>query len=142
MKPFQQILTKYDWPKRTDNIDSTIKEIESMINFVLPSDYNEFLKTFNGSEKDFRQHFVRLWDAGEIIEQNKSYNIVDNLPKTIGIGTNGAGEFIAIVITSKDNYKIVLSPFIDLDEQYNVEIGESFTDFLIRLDNGQEWFSK
>ncbi len=37
-------------------------------------------------------------------------------------------------------YRIVLSPFIDLDKSFNIEIGNSFTNFFERLENGIDWF--
>jgi hypothetical protein len=85
---------------------------------------------------------MRLWDFDELVETNKDYGIFDNLSNTLGIGGNGSSEFIAIELISNGNYRIVLSPFIDLDKQYHIEIGTSFTDFLVRLDNGQEWFNE
>ena len=140
MEQFQQILLKYNWPTRTEELKTSLKEIEDVIGFTLPSDYIIFIQKYLGSEEFIGKKFVRLWDADELIEQNHGYYIVDNLPMTIGIGGNGAGEFIAIEMTSKDNYRVVLSPFIDLDKQYHIDIGTSFTDFLVRLDKGQEWF--
>jgi hypothetical protein len=34
----------------------------------------------------------------------------------------------------------VLSPFL-IEEEAHIEIGNSFTDFLERLENGIEWFN-
>ena len=70
------------------------------------------------------------------------YGIFDNLPNTLGIGVNGSSEFIAIELIDIGNCRIVPSPYIDLNKQYFIEIGTSFTDFLVRLDNGQEWFNE
>lgn len=140
MEQFQQILFKYNWPIRTEELKTSIKEIEAMFHFVLPSDYKNFLQEYLGSEHFIGEEFVRLWDAEEIMELNRSYNIVDNLPMTIAIGSNGSSEYLAIEMVSKDNYRVVISPFIDLDEQYHIEIGTSFTDFLLRTDIGQDWF--
>lgn len=83
---------------------------------------------------------MKLWSLEKIIEANENYNIVKELHHTIGIGSNGSGEFIGIEFGENENIKIILSPFIDLNSEYNIEIGSSFTDFLIRLDNGIDWF--
>ncbi len=142
MEQFQQILLKYKWPIRIEGIKTSIKEIEATFHFVLPSDYKDFLQKYLGSENFIGEEFVRLWDAEEIIELNRSYNIVDNLPMTIAIGSNGSSEYLAIEMVCKDNYRVVISPFIDLDKQYHIEIGTSFTDFLLRTDSGQDWFKR
>lgn len=51
------------------------------------------------------------------------------------------GELIALELCDNGEYRIVLTPFVDLDKTYHIEIGSSFTDFLIRMDSGKEWFA-
>lgn len=140
MEIFETILNKYNCPKRTQESLTTIDQIENIIKFNLPSDYKTYLQNYLGFEEHIGQEFVLLWDFDELVEKNKDYGIFINLPNTIGIGGNGNSEFIAIELLDNGKYRIVLSPFIDLDKQYHIEIGNSFTDFLVRLDNGQEWF--
>ena len=140
METFEKVLDKYNCPKRTEKPLATVDEIEKIIKFKLPFDYKVYLQNYLGFEEEIGQEYIRLWDFDDIIETNKDYGIIDNLPNTLGIGGNGSSEFIAIELVDNGNYRIVLSPFIDLDKQYHIEIGTSFTDFLIRLDNGQEWF--
>jgi hypothetical protein len=142
MEKFEQILLKYNWPKRTEKPLTSIDQIENIIKFKLPTDYVTYIQNYFGFEASIVKEYVRLWPLEELIEMNMGYFIFDNLPKTIGIEGNGGGEFIAIELTDDDKYRIVLSPFIDLDKQYHIEIGTSFTDFLLRLDNGQEWFGE
>jgi hypothetical protein len=137
----QEIMSKYSFPKRDINTSVTISDVESYANLKLPGDYIFYLENYFGIDQFIGVEFINLWSLEEIIEINKSYNIVEELTRTIGIGSNGSGEFIGIEIDQSDNVKIILSPFIDLDSKYNIKIGESFTDFLIRLDNGIDWFS-
>ena len=141
MENFEQILTKYNWPVRTESTATIIDQIENIVKMKLPLDYVRFLQTYLGSERVIGQQYVVLWDFDELIEFNKTYCITDNLTLTLGIGGNGASEFIALEMVDK-NYRIVLSPFIDLDKQYHIEIGTSFTDFLLRLDSGKSWFGE
>lgn len=140
MEIFENILDQYNCSKRTEKPLATVDEIESTINFNLPADYKKYLQTYLGFEEQIGQEYVRLWDFDELLETNKDYGIFDFLPNTLGIGGNGSSEFIAIELLDGGNYRIVLSPFIDLDKQNHIEIATSFTDFLVRLDNGQEWF--
>ncbi|WP_241676634.1 SMI1/KNR4 family protein [Flavobacterium pectinovorum] len=141
MEDLQEIIVKYSFPIRDINTSVTISEVESYANLKLPEDYIFYLENYFGIDQFIGVEFIKLWSLEEIIEANKSYNIVEELTRTIGIGTNGSGEFIGIEIDQFDNVKIILSPFIDLNSKYNTEIGTSFTDFLVRLDNKIEWFS-
>lgn len=139
MEKFEEILERYRCPKRISDSSTTVEQLEDIVKFVLPADYKKFLNHFRGFEEHVGQEFVRLWDIDEIVYLNVECGIFSSLSKTLAIGTNGGGEFIAIEFDA-GNVRIVLSPFIDLDKQCHLEIGTSFSDFLIRLDNGQSWF--
>lgn len=136
----QEIFEKYDFPKRNVRTDREVADVEFYSNFKLPEDYVFYLENYLGIDQFIGVEFIKLWSLEEIIEANKSYNIFNGLHQTIGIGSNGSGEFIGIEMDQFDNSRIILSPFIDLKPEYHTEIGASFTDFLVRLDNGIEWF--
>ncbi len=140
MTELETILTKYNFPKRTTQPTTKFKEIENLIGFPLPDDYKFYLDNFGEYEEFVGPELVNLWDIDELLSRNKDTGIFDNLPLTLGIGNNPSSEFIAIEFMDNKNYRIVLSPFIDLDKQYHIDIGTSFTDFFVRLDNGKEWF--
>jgi hypothetical protein len=137
----ERIISKYSFPKRDVNASVQIADIESYSKLKLPEDYVFYLKNYHGIDQFIGVEFINLWSLEEIIESNENYNIVEQLPYTIGIGSNGSGEFIGIIWDQNENVKIILSPFIDLNSKYHIEIGSSFTDFLVRLDNGVDWFS-
>jgi len=136
----ETILTKYNFPKRTTRPTTRFEEIENQIGFELPDDYKFYLNNYGEYEEFVGAEPVSLWDFDELLSRNKDAGIFDNLPLTLGIGNNPSSEFIAIEFIDNKNYRIVLSPFIDLDKQYHIDIGSSFTDFFVRLDNGKEWF--
>lgn len=140
MKNLQKIITKYSFPIRDINSSVEVCDVEAYSNLKLPVDYVYYLENYLGIDQFIGVEFINLWSLEEIIEANESYNIVNELHQTIGIGSNGSGEFIGIEFGENENIKIILSPFIDLNNKYNIEIGSSFTDFLIRLDNGVDWF--
>ena len=140
MTELETILTKYNFPKRTTRPTTRFVEIENQIGFPLPDDYKFYLDNYGEYEEFVGPELVSLWDFDELLSRNKDTGILDNLPLTLGIGNNPSSEFIAIEFIDNKNYRIVLSPFIDLDKQYHIDIGNSFTDFFVRLDNGKEWF--
>jgi hypothetical protein len=93
-----------------------------------------------GFETSIGEEYLKLWDADNIVSLNEGYEILGNLPMTLGIGDNGAGEFIALEKLETGNFRVVLTPYIDLNKECYVEIGDSFSDFLLRTDNGEKWF--
>ncbi|MFB3388110.1 SMI1/KNR4 family protein [Flavobacterium sp. LAR06] len=137
----EKIIKKYSFPKRDVNSTVEVNDVELYSKLKLPEDYVFYLENYHGLDQFIGVEFINLWSLEEIIGANKNYNIVEGLQQTIGIGSNGSGEFIGIKFEHDENVKIILSPFIDLNSKYNIEIGTSFTDFLVRLDNGVDWFS-
>ena len=140
MTELEGILAKYNFPKRTTKPTTTFEEIENKIGFILPDDYKFYLDNYEECEEFVGPEFVVLWGCDELLTRNKDIGIFANLPLTLGIGNNPSSEFIAIEFIDNEKYRIVLSPFIDLDKQYHIDIGNSFTHFFVRLDNGREWF--
>jgi hypothetical protein len=139
MKNFEEIFSKYKVVKRNNKPKSTFEEIEKIINFTLPEDYKFFALNYSEFEDIIGEQYIKLWNFDEIIEINTEYGIFENLHKTLGIGGNGSGEFIALKKLDTDNLKVVLSPFI-IEKEAHIEIGNSFTEFFERLENGKEWF--
>ena len=140
MFEIEKIFAKYSFQKRTEKLKRTIDEVENKINFLLPKDYKFYAENFAENESFIGNEFVRLWDFNEILEINNEYEIIENLKNTIAIGGNGSSEFIAIEFLENEEYRIVLSPFIDLSDINHMEIGNSFTDFFERLEKGKNWF--
>lgn len=141
MVQLERIFKKYDFSVRISYPTVATENIENEIGFKLPEDYKMFLDKYSNFEGMLNCEYVVLWGLDTILELNVGYDITGTLPNTIGIGGNGGGEFIAIEFTEPNNYRIILSPFIGLDEkEYHIEIGNSFYDMLARLDAGKEWF--
>jgi hypothetical protein len=139
MNALENTLLKHTFSKVLNEQSINLNNVEAFINFPLPEDYKYYLSNFLAFEGFIGSEYFCLWSKDELIELNNEYSIV-SLPQTLGIGSNGAGEFIAIVALEGGKYSIVLSPFVDLNSQYHIKIGNSFTDFISRLDKGQEWF--
>ena len=140
MNVTDKIFKKYDWPTTPPSDNAEMLDIEGEIGFELPDDYKDFLSKHSGHETQLGEEYVKLWDKKNLLSLNQGYEILENLPGTIGIGDNGAGELIGIERLDNGELRIILTPFIDLDKQYHIEIGKSFTDFLLRLDKGEKWF--
>lgn len=142
MSKIDNILKKYNWPKKDTIEYLDFNGIESRIGFELPEDYKEFLRTYSFYETQIGEESFKLWSFDNLLDWNNGYEIIDNLKMTIGIGDNGGGEFIGLEKLNDGNLRVILTPFIELEKQYHVEIGNSFTDFLTRMDNGERWFKE
>ena len=140
MEKFEEILAKYKVSKRDNKPTTTFEDVEKVINFKLPNDYKSFVLNYSEFDDFIGEQIIRLWNFDEIIEINNENGIFENLQETLGIGDNGSGEFIAIENLDNDNLRVILSPFI-IEKEAHIEIGNSFTDFLERLENGKEWFN-
>ena len=133
------LLTKYNFQKKAFESEAKIQSIEKYFGIKLPNDYAYFLQKYSTFEDFVNVEYVKLWSAEELIEFNKGYEIQKYMPNTIGIGSNGNAEIIAMEFKQTDNGQIVLTP-IDLDAEYSIDIGKDFTEFLNRLDTGKGWF--
>ena len=142
MSLINKILSKYEWIKRTEMLDFNFNTIKDKIGFDLPQDYKDYATEYDENEDFIGKEYVRLWSLENLIDWNTDYQIFENLPNTIAIGDNGNGEFIGIHFVKNIYYEIILSTYIDLDPEYNIEIGKSFTDFIERLDAGKTWFDE
>jgi len=139
MEELDIILDKYSFSKRPTKSGKQFWEIEKQIGFQLPVDYKYFLKSYSAFEGSVGPEYLSLWNVEDVLETNNNYEILKWLPNVIAIGSNMGGEFLGIEYMGQNSYRVVLSPFIGLEKQYHIEIGTSFLDMLIRLDNNVEW---
>jgi len=75
-----------------------------------------------------------------LLDNNTGYLIKEALPSFLGIGSNRGGELLSLEYLEENACRVTLVPFIGMEKDVAIEIGTSFTDFLLRLDNGREWF--
>jgi hypothetical protein len=139
MFPLEQILTKYKFPRRTTAPITSFEAIENKVGFALPDDYKYYLNHYTEYEEFIGPELPVIWDIDDLVDCNTRTGIFENLPFTLGIGSSPASEFIALECID-NKYRVVLSPFIDLDPACHINIGDSFTDFFVRMDSGREWF--
>jgi hypothetical protein len=139
MVQLDTILKKYSAPVSNGPASALLQEIETLIGFPLPDDYKYFLLNYKGFEHGIGDEYLHLWDLHELIENNEDYLITNNLPQTLGIGDDRGGEFIALEKITDNVHRVVLSPFVHISPQFHLDIGNSFTDFLMRLEAGKSW---
>jgi hypothetical protein len=133
-------MSRHRFIKRSAVPSTTIADVEEVARFPLPEDYKKYLTSYDKFEGEIGPEYLQLWDIDELIRLNIDYNAFELLPNTLMIGSNMGGEFIAVEFLDTDSYRVVLSPFIDMDSEYHIEIGNSFSDMVERLNAGKEWF--
>jgi hypothetical protein len=98
----------------------------------LPDSYLAFLGFSNGGEGPLAvaPGWFVIWSAEEVLESNQGYQVDKELPGFFGFGSNGGGELFAFDARSPQPWKIVMIPFIPLQERYAVVVAESFEQFV------------
>ncbi len=139
MDNFKNIFAQFG-TKRTTPTKTEIPDIEQLVQFQLPQDYKYFLQEYTGFEGNIGREYLGIWDLDELIELNSAYEIPAMLSRTLAIGSNLGGECIALQLTLEGSFRVILIPFTSLNETDQIVIGDSFTDFFVRLMNGDNWF--
>ena len=64
---------------------------------------------------------------------NRDFGIPESLPGFFGFGSNGGGELLALDVRSGPPHKVVMVPFIPMDEDEAVTIAQTFAEFVKAL---------
>src|SRR6201989_2259514 len=123
MDDLNQIFKKYEFQANPRLDSALINRIERFIGFELPADYKCYLQNYSKFEDNIGKVFIALWDLESLLENNDGYMIKESLPSHLGIGSDGGGELIAIKYSNEQTYRIVLVPFIGMEEDVAIEIG-------------------
>jgi cell wall assembly regulator SMI1 len=102
---------------------------EEAVKVKLPNDYIAFLRASNGGEGMIGENYVILWNAEELAEMNKSYQVADYAPGLLLVGSDGGGEAFAFD-TRTSPWPVVKVPFVGMELQYAEVIAGSFDEFL------------
>ena len=140
MTNLEELFTKYNFERGVSSAES-IGVLESAIGFKLPDDYWYYALNYKGFEGFIGSEYVVLWEAETLLSLNNDYNVLQSLPNTIAIGSNGGGEFIGIEMFDPGRHRLIISPFVDLNNEYHIKIGDSFSGMLNGLDSGATFVS-
>lgn len=131
---------KYGSKKIAESNQYLIDKIENLAKLSLPTDYKDFFNNYSGFECFIGAEYVVIWEPKEVLQYNCDYQIFKNLDQTLAIGSNGSDELIAIEELDDLKARIILTPII-LEKKAHINIGDSFHDFINRLENNINWFS-
>jgi len=137
MENLEYLLNKYEFERRPKPLE---QDTLNILSFQLPEDYKYYLENYESFEGFIGKNFMRLWPAEELAESNNDYEFPEYRPNILGIGTDGGGNFIGIAFRVDSTHSIIHSDFLNDEEEHFLELGTSFLDMLIQLDNGRDWF--
>lgn len=100
--------------------------------YQLPSDYIAFLGVSDGGDGELsvKPGWFQIWQSDEVIELNRGYEVSQSIPGFFGFGSNGGGELLAFDTRHGEPWKIVMIPFIPMDEKEAIEIAPDFLSFV------------
>jgi hypothetical protein len=106
-----------------------IEAAERHLKVIFPDDYAAFLATTNGGEGKIGGTYVMLWSTTELPELNSAYQVADNAPGLLLIGSDGGGDAFAFDMRSSP-WPVVSVPFVGMDLAFAEPMGASFQEFL------------
>ena len=136
-----EILLKHGACARATELVVDVALLESQVAFPLPAGYLQFLSSFTSFDGAVGPQCFYLWDGAELIANMSRGDAVAHAPGLLAIGGNGGGESIELEQTPQ-GCRVVLVPLVSSDPSDRRVIGNSFTDFLQRLDAGRPWFEE
>jgi hypothetical protein len=108
--------------------------------FPLPPDYLAFLRESNGGEGELRVQpwWLVLWQAEDVLQYNRNYEVARNAPGFFAFGSSGGGEMFAFDVRTGRLSDIVAIPFIPMDPAEALSVAEDFTALLaLRGESGE-----
>jgi len=121
---------------REDAADPSLVQMLSLeAEIELPEEYLKLLLISNGGEGELgiEPGWFQLWPAEMVIEHNRNYEVQKNVPGFFAFGSSGGGEMIAFAARGKKPWKVVMIPFIPMQESDVVVIAEDFGEFLLNI---------
>jgi hypothetical protein len=124
------------WQRQeTPASSDTIANLNSASPIKLPNEYLALLRFSNGGEGELGvgPGWFQIWPAEKVIEYNQDYEIAKNVPGFYGFGSNGGGELLAFDTRAGEPWKIVMVPFILMQQEDAVTIADNFGEFVRAL---------
>lgn len=120
------------WHRNSPADETAIQRLLAESRLDLPADYLSFLRFSNGGEGTLgiKPGYFSLWPVEEVSELNQAYEVQQSLPWCFGFGSNGGGELLAFDTRGPQPWKIVMVPFVTLDEEDVWPVADDFLSFL------------
>jgi hypothetical protein len=120
-----------DWQRFSPAQPESLRALKDAYQIELPTDYLAFLSQTDGGEGELpvQPFWFQIWPSDKVVEYNKGYEVKDNLPGFFGFGSSGGGELLAFDTRQGKPWKIVAVPFIPMEAEEAILVGEDFLSF-------------
>jgi len=118
-------------PSATAAVDG----IETAESISLPDDYRRLLLGHGSGEGFVGAHYFILWDASEIIQFNREYEVKKYAPGFLLIGSSGGGEGFSYDCRSQTK-AVAMLPFIGMSAKTAVKVAEDITELFEKMKSG------
>ena len=97
---------------------AALRDLAEAAPVPLPEEYAALLRFSNGGEGQLAVEpgWFQLWPVEEVLELNRAYGVNEFLPGFFGFGSSGGGELLALDLRSGPPFRVVMVPFIPMDE--------------------------
>ena len=116
--------------------DASIRESEAQLSFNFPADYIVFLKLTNGGEGFIGQECAIFWKVEDLAQANADYQVHEYAAGLLIFGSDGGGEAYGFD-TRREPWSVVRMPFVGMNWDQAISIGDSFNEFLERLQSAE-----
>ncbi len=132
MNDLHRLTTNTHWYPQAPASRTALGTLIATCGVTLPDEYVSFLAFSNGGagELGVEPGWFSLWPAEEVVTLNQAYGIPEWLPGFFGFGSNGGGELLAFDTRNLPPWKVVMVPFIVLDEKEAVIVTNQFATFV------------
>lgn len=122
-----------EWGRKPGASQEALSSLIEHASLKLPSDYLDFLQFSNGTDGEIpvQPFWCILFEAEELLECNRDYEIAKYLPGYFAIGSSGGGEII-LFDTKTSPWKVCTVPAL-FAEEHILEVAPSFMHLLQML---------
>lgn len=106
-----------------------LKEVESKLGVVFPTQYVEFMLWSNGAEGKVGNSYLVIWPLDQLIPLNEDYAVEEFTPGLIYFGSDGGGMAYAFD-KRVENVPVVEFPFESIHINDAKHCGNNFNEFL------------
>ncbi|MGC6371151.1 SMI1/KNR4 family protein [Pseudomonas sp. S2.OTC.A_B10] len=128
MKRYNLTEGQLNGPAEPDFVDS----LNTTLGVELAQNYLDFLKAHDGGEGFIGDHYMVFWEAQELADFNREYEVETYAPGIFLFGSDGGGEGYGFD-TNEASMPIVRIPLIGMERQYAEPVARDVPDLFVRL---------
>ena len=114
------------------SVGATAESLEALALLRLPTDYLEFLRSYDGAEGWIGRAYVALWPASDVVANNSTLEAEKYAPGVVLFGSDGGGEAFGFDMTASAP-RVVMIPLVGLSRAHIQPVAPSFAMWLAQL---------